>query len=142
MDGTFGGYLFALIGALKPECDRSGQIIEYTYDLGGVRLNAHGNGLCLANIPTAVKYPRGGAHRARTKMVRQPTTLTTMASRRPRVNRLTPSSSQTSRAGAPIDSPGIHVGRAEPSVRRRAPAAAGSDADAVVKVILNDLRAR
>ena len=30
------------------------------------------------------------------------------------------------------------MGRAEPSVRRRAPAAAGSDADAVVKVILND----
>ena len=40
--------------------------------------------LCLANIPTAVKYPRGGADRVQTKMVRLPTTLTTMASRRPR----------------------------------------------------------
>jgi hypothetical protein len=39
--------------------------------------------LCLANIPIAVKHPRG-AHRVQTKMVRLPTTLTTMASRRPR----------------------------------------------------------
>jgi hypothetical protein len=40
--------------------------------------------LCFANIATAAKHPRGDAHRARTKMVRLPTTLTTMASRRPR----------------------------------------------------------
>jgi hypothetical protein len=62
--------------------------------------------LCLADIPTAVKRPREGAHRARTKICRLPTTLTTMPSRRPQVNRLTSSLSQRSGAGAPIDSQG------------------------------------
>ena len=99
--------------------------------------------VCLANIPTAVNHPRGGAHRARTKMVRLPTTLTTIASRRPRGQS---SDTVVRRAEIPCRSTNrlsVHTrGSAEPSVRRRAPAAAGSDADPVVKVSLNEMLAR
>lgn len=54
MDRTFGGHSFALVGVLDPERDRLGQIIEYTYDLANVRVNAHGSGpFCSFQLPNA-----------------------------------------------------------------------------------------
>jgi hypothetical protein len=76
-------------------------------------------------------------------MVRLPTTLTTIQSRRPRGQS---SDTVVRRAEIPCRSTNrlsVHTrGSAEPSVRRRAPAAAGSDADPVVKVSLNEMLAR
>src|SRR5258705_3288490 len=70
---------------------RFGGIDELLESLGDRRLRADERNqlhllerLCLANIPTAVKHRRGGAHRARTTMDRLSTTLITMVSRRPR----------------------------------------------------------
>jgi hypothetical protein len=76
-------------------------------------------------------------------MVRRLTMLTTTASRRSRSE----SCDTVVRGRRPVQEHqstlrAYNVGRAEPSVRRRAPAAAGSDVDAVVKVLLNDVRAR
>jgi hypothetical protein len=54
VDRTFGSHSFALVGVVDPERDRLGQIIEYTYDLANVRLNAHGNGpFCNFQLPNA-----------------------------------------------------------------------------------------
>jgi hypothetical protein len=54
------------------------------YFIEGIAQSWLRRSLCLANIPTAVKHRRGGAHRARTTMDRLSTTLITMVSRRPR----------------------------------------------------------
>jgi hypothetical protein len=54
VDRTFGSHSFALVGVLDPERDRLGQIIEYTYDLANVPLNAHGSGpFCNFQLPNA-----------------------------------------------------------------------------------------
>jgi hypothetical protein len=97
--------------------------------------------MCLANTPTAVKRPRERAHRGRTKICRLPTTLSTMgraATRGQSSDKVTVAEIRcrsTNRLSEPKG------GSAEPSMRRRAPAAAGSDGDAVFKVTLNDMLA-
>jgi hypothetical protein len=68
--------------------------------------------------------------------------VTTMASRCPAVNRPTPSFVAEIRCRSTNRLCGHARGSAALSVRRRAPAAAGSDGDAVVKVILNEMLAR
>ena len=54
MKRKFGNHSFALVGALEPERDRLGQIIEYAYDLANVRVNVHGHGpFCSFQLPQA-----------------------------------------------------------------------------------------
>ena len=54
MERRFGPYSFDLVDELRPERDESGQIIEYAYALGSVRLNPHSKGpFCNFNLGRA-----------------------------------------------------------------------------------------
>ncbi len=96
--------------------------------------------LCLANNPTAVRTSTQTTYLYEDALSSDDGDND--GERWSATNRSIRRSSQRSDAGAPIDSPGIHGGLSQPSMRRRATAAAVLNGCAVANVMLNDMLAR